>query len=480
MTGWLARAARRRPDAPALVQGTDRLRYTELAGLASRRAAMLAGLGIGSGDRVMLEAPITLESAVWLHALLWLGATVVPVGPSLTPDTTAALVMRLQPRALIASNPALHSIPFGRHGGQADLIVVDAAEPIDRGIAPIAPATDDPARLATIILTSGSSATPKAVPLTVANHAASTTAIAERIGTGPDDRWLLCLPLVHIGGLAILFRSVMPGAGVALMRRFDAAGFIQQIDEQRITLTSLVPSMLDAVLEIGDYRPPAGLRAVFIGGAPAAASLLERARDAGWPVLPTWGMTEAGSQLATPDPAMAAEMDFHAEPSAALPPLPGVEVRTAPSGALQVRGPMLFSGYLGGSPPGPDADGWFTTADRGIVDRRGAVRMVGRMDNVIISGGVNVGLDAVCRRLLDCPLIRDAAVVGIDDPRWGQRIAAAVVAREPGGGLNEALEAWSRQHLPPAERPARWRVLERIPRSAAGKPLAPALRALFE
>ena len=480
MTGWLATAAKRRPDALALVQGADRLDYAELAGLASRHAAMLAGLGLGTGDRVMLEAPVTLESAIWLHALLWLGATVVPVAPSLSPNAARTLVPGLQPRALITSNPAWHSMPPGPQSGRADLIVVDAAQAIAPGIAPIAPAPDDPARIATIILTSGSSAAPKAVPLTVKNHAASTAAIAERIGTRPDERWMLCLPLEHIGGLAILIRSVILGAGVSLMRRFDAAGFIEQLAKCRITLTSLVPRMLDAVLEVGDHRPPPGLRGIFVGGAPAAPALLERARNAGWPVLPTWGMSEAGSQLATPDPATAAEMDFHAEPSVPLPPLPGVELRADPSGALQVRGPMLFSGYLEGTPPGPDVEGWFTTADRGIVDRWGAVRIIGRMDDVIISGSVKVGLDAVCRRLLECPLIRDAAVVGIDDPRWGQRVAAAVVAREPGSGLDEALEAWWRRHLAPAERPARWRVVERIPRSSAGKPLAPALRSLFE
>lgn len=480
MTGWLAMAARRRPEALALVQGTNRVDYAELAELASRRAAVLSELGLRTGDRVMLEAPVTLESAVWLHALLWLGATAVPVGPSLPPETVTALLECIKPRALIASNPAWHSLRLGPQSGQADRIAIDATQAIHPGIAPIDPAAADPARVATIILTSGSSATPKAVPLTVGNHAASTAAIAERLGTGPDDRWMLCLPLEHIGGLAILFRSVMPGAGVALMRRFDPTAFIEQINERRVTLTSLVPSMLDAVLGLGRHRPPAGLRGVFIGGAPASPALLERARDAGWPVLPTWGMTEAGSQLATPDPATAAEMDFHAEPSVALPPLPGVEVRTASSGALQVRGPMLFAGYLEGTPPGPDAEGWFTTGDRGIVDRRGAVRVVGRMDNVIISGGVNVVLDAVGQRLLDCPLIQDAAVIGIDDPRWGQRVAAAVVAREADGGLNEVLETWSRRHLSPAERPARWRIVERIPRSAAGKPSRTALEALFE
>ena len=492
MTTWLEAAAERRPDALALVQGADRLDYAGLAGQASRRAAMLAGMGLRGGDRVMLESPVTLESAVWLHALVWLGAAVVPIAPSLSSIAAENLLRRLKPRALITYEPTAYSETDGLPGENEHLIVVDAAQPADLDLAPLAPAAHDPARIATIILTSGSSATPKAVPLTLANHAASAAAIAERIGSAMGsaigsaigstigDRWLLCLPLEHIGGLAVLLRSVMQGHAVALMRRFDPAGVIEQIDAHGITLASLVPSMLDGILKLGKSPPSDNLRAVFVGGAPAAPALMERARDAGWPVLPTWGMTEACSQLATPAPATAAGINFFGKPSVALPPLPGVQVRTAPSGALQVRGPMLFSGYLDDGESGPDAEGWFSTGDRGIVDSDGAVRVLGRIDNVIISGGINVHLDAVAQRLAECPLIQDAALVGIDDPRWGQRVAAAVVAADSEIGLTEALETWSREHLSPAERPARWRVTDCIPRSSAGKPLAPAVRALFE
>jgi len=478
MTTWLAGAAQRQPEAPALIQGSKRLDYAELADLASRRAAMLHDRGLRTGDRVVLEAPVTLESAVWVHALLWLGATVVPVAPSLQQDDRAALLRRLTPRALITSN----SNPATAQSGSEGLIVIDAEKAIGPGTAPLAPAAHDPARLATILLTSGSSWTPKAVPLTLGNHAASAGAIAERLGTATSDRWLLCLPLEHIGGLAILFRSVLAGAATVLMRRFDAAGFNEQLNDQRITLTSLVPNMLDAVMQSGDVPAPSGLRGVFIGGAPAAPELLESARSAGWPVLPTWGMTEAGSQLATPSPATAAAMRFSAHSPVALPPLSGVEVRTASSGALQVRGPMLFSGYLDDTAAGPDAEGWFTTGDRGIVEADGSIQIAGRIDNVIISGGINVSLESVARRLRDCPLIEDAATVGVEDPRWGQRVAAAVVVADPesANARAGALEDWSRRHLPPAERPARWRFVDRIPTSSTGKPLSSALRALFE
>lgn len=479
MTTWLEATSRRRPEALALLQDGEALNYAQLADCASRRAATLARMGLRSGDRVMLEVSVTLESATWLHALMWLGATIIPVGP-LSPGDSARLSTHLEPRALITSRPSPLSGAGGPTHDTADVIVIDAAQPLAPRTEAIAPAPHDPDRTATIMLTSGSTSAPKAVPLTLANHAASAAAIVERLGEQPADRWLLCLPLEHIGGLAILLRGVIRGDAVALMPRFDPAGFVEQLNLRQITLTSLVPSMLDSILGVSDQPPPASLRGVFIGGAPAAPALLGRARDAGWPVLPTWGMTEAGSQLATPSPATAACLDFSAEGPVALPPLPGVQVRTAPCGALQVRGPMLFSAYLEDAAPGPDADGWFTTSDRGIVDADGKIRVLGRTDDVIISGGINVHLDAVADRLAGCPLIEDVAAVGIADPRWGQRIAAAVVVRESEEDVPGALEAWSREHLPPAERPARWRVVDAIPRSSAGKPSAPAIRALFE
>lgn len=479
MTAWLASAAQRQPEALALIRGSKRLDYAELAALASRRAAMLDDRGLRTGDRVVLEASVTLESVLWVHALLWLGASVIPIGPSLSPSDTATLLKRLKPQALIASNSNPAAAPRGAGG----LIVIDAEQAIEPDTAPLVPAAHDPARIATILLTSGSSSTPKAVPLTLGNHAASAGAVAERLGTATADRWLLCLPLEHIGGLSILFRSVMAGAATVLMRRFDAAAFNKQLKTQRITLTSLVPSMLDAVVQSGNGPPPPGLRGVFIGGAPAPPGLLESARSAGWPVLPTWGMTEACSQLATPAPAAAATMEFSAQSPVALPPLAGVEVRAASSGALQVRGPMLFPGYLDHAASGPDAEGWFATGDRGVVEADGSIRIAGRIDNVIISGGVNVSLDSVARRLLDCPLIEDAATVGVEDRRWGQRVAAAVVFAEADSrpkARSEALDDWSRRHLPPADRPVRWRFVDRIPRGSAGKPLGSAVRALFE
>lgn len=479
MTAWLEIQAQARPTAPALVDGNRRLNFADLAERSAALAAVLAAAGVRCGDRVMLQAPVGLETAVWVHAVLWLGATLVPIGPALPPARLSELVRRLRPRAFVTPEPDAPGLP-DRLGG---CIAIDSATVPRPGLAPVEAAEYAPMRCATIMLTSGSSSAPRAVPLSLENHLASTRAIAERIGLASDDNWLLCLPLDHIGGLAILVRSVIMGSNVVIHRRFDPQRVVCDFAALPITFSSLVPSMLERILEEQSARFSSSLRGLLIGGAPARAGLLARARGMGLPVLPTWGMTEACSQLATASPAEAARIDFRGRPGIAGRPLPGVELRNGPGGALQVRGPMLFPGYLDAEAAGPDPDGWFTTGDCGGLDLDGYLRITGRVDNIIISGGVNVHLEAVAQRLSDAPMVREAAVAAIDDARWGQRIAAAVVVEDSNAGhdsVTEALAAWCREHLEPAERPARWRVVDEIPRSSTGKPLTPALRALFE
>lgn len=472
MSGWLEQAARNHAGTPAMIDAGGSVDFRHLSERVARCAGALAAAGIRAGDAVLLPAPIATTTAIRLHALLWLGAAAIPVSPSTPHPDLQSLCDRLRPRALIGAGDG------GTVEGR-EVPVIDAERLHHGRTDPIPSAAVEPDRVATIVLTSGSRAHPKAVPLTLANHAASVRAIAARCGVGAADRWLLCLPLEHVGGLSIVLRGALLGSGVVLLPRFEPVAFREAIAAHGVTFASLVPRMLAKLLETDVVAPPQ-LRAVFIGGAPAEAALLGRARSAGWPVVPTWGMTEAASQLATPSPAEAARMRFDDGPAPALPPLAGVSLRADDSGRLQVRGSMLFAGYRDGTEPGPDAEGWFTTGDRGIVEPDGRVRVLGRADGVIISGGVNVELDAVGRLLRSCPLVEDAMAIGLDDPHWGQRIGAVVVTRLGRADGVEALNDWARSHLAPAERPAQWRVVDRIPVSATGKASTPALRRLFE
>jgi O-succinylbenzoic acid--CoA ligase len=193
--------------------------------------------------------------------------------------------------------------------------------------------------------------------------------------------------------------------------------------------------------------------------------------------MPTWGMTEAASQLATPEPAEASGLDFESAPGIAGRPLAGVEIRPADGreDELSVRAPMLFDGYLD-TRGGPDSEGWFATGDRGFVDGNGRVRVTGRSADRIISGGENVDARAVERALRASGLVDEACVLGVPDAEWGQRVAAVVVSASDAA----ELDAWARAHLEPAERPRVWRRVDALPRTSAGKPDRAALLRLLE
>jgi O-succinylbenzoic acid--CoA ligase len=343
------------------------------------------------------------------------------------------------------------------------------------------PAPERPdAQVLTLLHTSGTTGAPTPVPLTLAQHRASAAAVAARLGLRADDRWLLCLPPDHVGGLAVLLRSALLGHPVRLAEGLDAAALRRLLASAPVTLAPMVPTQLAQLLDGHDGPLVSSLRVLLIGGAACAPELLQRARDAGLPVVPTWGMTEAASQLATLAPDDAAVLDFLAHPGLAGPPLDGVEVRVLDdrgaalpvgvSGRLSVRGAVLG-----------DAD-WHDTGDRGRLDAEGRVIVEGRLDEVIISGAVNVDAQAVVAALHASGHVREAAVLGLPDPVWGQRVAAAVVPvdGEDAETLPARLDAMLREQLPATHLPRVWRIVNALPRSPLGKLRHNELRALFE
>lgn len=323
----------------------------------------------------------------------------------------------------------------------------------------------DPEAILAIVPTSGSSGAPKGVLLSRRAFLASAEASAKNLGWEAADRWLVVLPLGHVGGLSILLRCLVARRCAVLgSPGFDARRTIDAIERHEITLLSLVPAMLGELLDVRPtWRPPERLRAVLLGGAPAEASLLERAADRGVPVLTTYGLTEACSQVTTQRYGTVNRGDLGAGA-----PLEGVELRLL-DGEIQLRGPMLLSGYLepGGPSSGLDADGWLSTGDEGELDPSGNLRVRGRLDRLIVTGGENVDPLEVEAALLACGPIREAVVFGVEDPKWGQVVAAALVAEERFelDSLRDRLAAT----LAPHKRPRLVRLLDALPRSATGK-----------
>src|SRR4051812_19655218 len=408
---WLSLRARTHPDRPAIVAGGRTVLYGELNARAARVARRLAALGVGEGDRVASALPPGIAFAELMHALPRLGAVLVPLNVREADPPAAGA-------RLVVSEPLT--------GEEADVPLRSVV---------------DPDAVCAVLHTSGTTAAPKPVELTYGNFFASAMASAWNLGVDPRDRWLCAMPLFHVGGLSILTRAAIYGTCAVVHERFDAGAVRESLESGEATLVSVVATMLRRLRAAGLMRAPA-LRAALVGGGPVPGDLLEWATGAGLPVIPTYGMTETCSQIATP----------HL--------LPGVEARTGEGGELLVRGPMVAPGALG-------EDGWLHTGDRGHVDADGRLHVEGRIKDTIVTGGENVAAAEVEEALVAHPEVDDAAVVGRPDPEWGEVVTAYVVARD---GVSDAeLAAYCRERLAPFKVPKAFERVAELPRTESGK-----------
>lgn len=317
------------------------------------------------------------------------------------------------------------------------------------------------------LATSGTSGASRLVPLTMANLTAAVGASRARLGTGEDDRWLACLPLTHIGGLSVLFRSFEAG-GAAVVGPFgDSTPAL--IERMRPSVASFVPTMVHRLIE-SDAGAIASIGLVLVGGASLSTPLFERARSVGVNLVPTYGMTETSSQVATRSPGEPGAW----EPGGVGQPLDGFAVSVAsPAGGgpgrIIVDGPAVFSGYLG-----EDARaGPFITNDIGVMAPDGSLTVLGRADDVVITGGENVSLSTV-RDALNSMTGVDVVVVGVEDDEWGMAVCALVAAPN----LSEVREG-AVDVLAAHEVPKRWAGTDRIPLLPNGKVDIEAVRSHF-
>ncbi|MBN2197002.1 MAG: AMP-binding protein [Polyangiaceae bacterium] len=344
---------------------------------------------------------------------------------------------------------------------------------------PVPPVPDDERPLV-ILPTSGSAGEPKGIVLSRRAMVAAAQGSALNLGWKPQDRWLLALPLAHIGGLSVLTRCLLARRTIVVARDNDPATIADTVERSGVTLLSLVPTQLVRLLG-ARHQLPSCVRAILLGGAPATRTMLAAAADRDWPVLTTYGLTEAASQVTT-QPYGTSQ---RGELGAGL-PLSGSEVSIR-SGRVAVRSPTLASGFLadaafapepmGGSiPMHPlplDEDGWLVTNDLGYLDVAGNLHVQGRADHLILTGGENVMPERLEAELLSLPEIADAAVVGRPDPEWGERVVACVVWAEPSRPPPivplATLRARLKPHLASHELPRELLTMSQLPRLPTGK-----------
>ena len=331
------------------------------------------------------------------------------------------------------------------------------------GVAPVLDAAASPPVPApagsVVIRTSGSAGAPKHVLLSAAALRASASASLDRLG-GPGG-WLLALPTHHVAGVQVLVRSLLAGTEPAVLdlrTGFHPDAFTMLAD--RVIhggrgYTALVPTQLLRLLGAGHAATLRGFDAVLIGGASTPPDLRQQAADAGVRLVCTYGMSETAGGCV---------YDGW--------PLDGVRIRLDDGGRIEIGGPVLADGYLDRPDLTAEAfhGGWFRTGDLGELDDRGRLRVLGRSDDLILSGGENIAPTAVEAALAAQQGVAQACVVGLPDPEWGQRVVAAVVPADPAtppapGALREAVRA----DLGPAAVPKEIVIVDALPLLGPGK-----------
>jgi len=430
----------------------------DLARQAEAAAVLLRTAGADPGRPVAVVSGSAAVVAILAHAAPLVPVPLFPIDPGLPEDAITELLDQAGV-SLVVSDRAVAGRP---HVSAAAVLACPLGQ---------AASWRPPEDVALLIATSGSSGRPKAVMLTGAALAAAARASAARTPLGRGDTWLACLPLFHIGGYSILTRCALAGAEALIHDRFDADRVMASVRDGHVTHLSLVPAMLARLCDIGS--PPSTLRHVLIGGAALSADLAERVAGLGWPIQPTYGMSETASQVATlqglPRPWRAGHVGA---------PLPGAEVALDGNGRLKVRGPLVMAGYANPDlRPGDGlVDGWFVTADLAEITGDGDLVILGRADDVIVSAGKKVLPGMVEDLVGACPLVNDVAVAGRPDPVWGE----VVVAVFAGSGTPEAMLEWCRAHVPGALRPRAAIRVEALPLLANGKPDRSAVRRLAQ
>jgi o-succinylbenzoate---CoA ligase len=436
---WLAQRAQSCPERIALIADGAEVTYAELEAEANWVARRLAAHGVRRGSTAALTMHPRREQVVLVHALMKVGAAMLPLSPRLTEAEREAIVATVEPMVDL-DDPGLLTQT------EADLPMLGEHD------------TD---AICAYVLSSGSTGAPKPIGLTYGNFLWSAMGGAFNIGVDPADRWLCCVPLSHIAGLSIVMRSAIYGTTAVVHDGFDVDAVARSLTEDGITVVSLVTTMLTRLLDAGaDLSAP---RAILVGGGPVPESVLGRALERGATVVQTYGLTETCSQVTT----LAPEDALRKLGSAGRPLLSShVRIR---DGEILVQGPTVAPGRY-------DESGWLHTGDLGHIDEEGFLYVQDRIDDMIVTGGENVVPSEVEETLLRHPAVADAAVVGREDPEWQQAVTAVVVLAPDAEVTPDELRRHCAETLAGYKVPKRVELAAALPRTPSGKLMRRALR----
>ena len=481
----LEMAASSNPDRMAVVSGDVRLTTQQLSDLADGGAGVIAGSKaehvayVGAGGALL---PLLIFAAARA------GLAFTPINYRLSTDGIQALIQRLPEPLVIVDSRYREML-----GDASDRVMV--SDDLLSAARVAEPATEfpDPDSVAVVLFTSGTTSQPKAVELSHNNLTSYVTGTVEFESADAADAALICVPPYHIAGVGAALSNLYAGRKMVYLPNFDAQEWVRLINAEHVTTATVVPTMLDrivSVLETGDkaLRELPSLRNLAYGGSKVGLPLVRRALqllpDVGF--VNAYGLTETSSTIAvlTPDdhwtaqsasdPAIAKRLGSVGQP------VPGIELQIrdedgtvlppGETGELFVRGEQVSGRYTGiGSVL--DENGWFPTKDIAMLDEDGYLFIGGRSDDTIIRGGENIAPAELEEVLIEHPQVRDVAVVGVEDPQWGQAIVAVVVPRPGADPDPEELREYVRKSLRGSRTPDRVVFRDELPTTATGKVL---------
>lgn len=485
-----AEAARQRSSLEAVTVAGETVTHGDLDTMASRAAGSLARFGVGADRRVMLIADVGIEEVAAYLGALRLGATLVLANPSLTGSELAELARASETSLIVGSGAGLRRVVGADLRGVAEIVglratdrdsasaMLDDVADVFHSVVPVD--SDSPAVLA---FTSGTTGLPKPTPLTHRNLLASIRGVMMAWRWRPQDHLLHSLPISHQHGLSGVHATLLTGSKCTLLGAFDPESTVDTIMNDGATVHFGVPTVYQRLLDDLGTRAVelSRLRLATSGSGPLPEEVEHRYHTVvGKHLLERYGTTESGLDVSNP-------YDGRRVGGQVGLPLPGVEIALVDSsgeivrggevGEVLVRGPQVFSGYIGV----PDSEqpflgSWFRTGDLGVVDpETGYLRIVGRTKEVIITGGMNVYPREVEDVLLTHPDVDDVAVVGADSTRWGEEVVAVV---SPGDVDQTSLMRFAADRLAPYKRPKRVVAVDKVPRNSVGKPDRGAIVAL--
>ncbi len=490
---WLSQRAVQKKDAIALIfkstisQKSEYWTYSQLEDDVNYWVSHLQALGIRAGDRIGLLLTNHPRYIILVHALVKCEAIAVFLNTRLTADEIRWQIEASQVKYLLCDE--LTKLTANSLDQQIERLIVpeisDASlKSFHTNNNSFGSENINLENIQGIFYTSGTTGKPKGVPLTYSNHFHSAIASALHLGVNLDDNWLLCMPMFHVGGLAIVWRSVINGTTITLLPKFDEQEVLEAIASEQVTLISLVPTMLSRLLQHPNWQNLQKLRAILLGGAPANSELIERCLQLNLPIMPTYGMTETASQITT---LSLCEVAIN-QGSSGL-PLFGNQLRIVDDyqqdlaidaiGQILVQGLSVMSGYLNQSDDKTIQDGWFHTGDLGYLDREGYLYVVSRRSDLIISGGENIYPTEIEAILLTHPAIAEACVVGVSDREWGE-IVATVIVTESQLSLAEIRDFCSQKSLARYKLPKSIYIWGSLPKTASGKLLRQEIRDRIE